>query len=103
LTQIDRDRGRFKPPTLRNIAVTAPYMHDGSMATLEEVVRFYERGGRLTTTGPDAGDGKLNPNKSPFVGGFVITDQERADLIAFLQALTDDAFLADPTLSDPFQ
>jgi cytochrome c peroxidase len=103
LTQIDGDRGRFKPPTLRNIAVTAPYMHDGSMATLDEVVRSYERGGRLTTTGPDAGDGKLNPNKSPFVGGFVITDQERADLIAFLEALTDDAFLADPTLSDPFQ
>lgn len=103
LTQLDADRGRYKPPTLRNIAVTAPYMHDGSMATLDEVVRFYERGGRLTTTGPNAGDGKLNPNKSPFVGGFVLTDQERADLVAFLEALTDDAFLTDPTLSDPFQ
>ncbi|MBL0217412.1 MAG: di-heme enzyme [Myxococcales bacterium] len=103
LTQLDSDRGRYKPPTLRNIAVTAPYMHDGSMATLDEVVRFYERGGRLTTTGPNVGDGRLNPNKSPFVGGFVLTDQERSDLIAFLEALTDDAFLTDPTLSDPFQ
>jgi len=102
LTQLDTDRGRYKPPTLRNIAVTAPYMHDGSMTTLDEVVRFYERGGRLTPSGPNAGDGKLNPNKSPFVGGFTLTDQERADLIAFLEALTDDAFLTDPTLSDPF-
>jgi len=103
LTQLDADRGRFKPPSLRNVAVTAPYMHDGSMATLDEVVRFYERGGRLTTTGPDAGDGKLNPNKSPFVGGFTLTDQERSDLIAFLEALTDDALLTDATLSDPFE
>jgi cytochrome c peroxidase len=103
LTQIDSDRGRYKPPSLRNIAMTAPYMHDGSMTTLDEVVRFYERGGRLTTTGPNAGDGKLNPNKNPFVNGFVLTDQERADLIAFLEALTDEAFLTDPTLSDPFQ
>jgi len=103
LTQVDTDRGRYKPPTLRNIAVTGPYMHDGSMATLDEVVRSYERGGRLTATGPNAGDGKLNPNKSPFVGGFSLTDQDRADLIAFLEALTDDAFLTDATLSDPFQ
>jgi len=102
LTQVDADRGRYKPPTLRNIAVTAPYMHDGSMTTLDEVVRSYERGGRLTPSGPDAGDGKLNPYKSPFVGGFTLTDEERADLIAFLVALTDDAFLTDPTLADPF-
>lgn len=96
------DRGRFRPPTLRNIAVTAPYMHDGSMATLEEVVRFYERGGRLIETGPNAGDGRFNPYKSPFVPGFELTDQERADLIAFLEALTDEDFLVDPSLSDPF-
>jgi len=102
LTQLDADRGRYKPPTLRNIAVTAPYMHDGSVATLDEVVRLYERGGRLTETGPNAGDGKLNPYKSPFVGGFTLTDQERADLIAFLEALTDEAFLNDPSLADPF-
>lgn len=103
LTQVAADRGRYKPPTLRNIAVTAPYMHDGSMSTLDEVVRFYERGGRLTPSGPNAGDGKLNPNKSPFVGGFTLTDEERTDLIAFLEALTDDGFLSDPTLADPFQ
>lgn len=102
LTQVDADRGRYRPPTLRNIAVTAPYMHDGSMVTLDEVIRFYERGGRLIVDGPNAGDGKLNPYKSPFVAGFTLTDQERADLIAFLEALTDDVFLTDPSLSDPF-
>lgn len=102
LTYEPGDRGRFKPPTLRNIALTGPYMHDGSVATLEEVIAIYERGGRLIESGPYAGDGKLNPNKNAFVGGFELTDQERADLIAFLHALTDDAFIADPTLSDPF-
>lgn len=101
-TQDPLDRGRYKPPTLRNIALTAPYMHDGSIATLDEVVRFYERGGRLISTGPDAGDGMLNPNKSVFVPGFTLTDQERTDLIAFLEALTDHQFITDPTLADPF-
>jgi len=102
LTQDPLDRGRFRPPSLRNVALTAPYMHDGSIATLDEVIRFYERGGRLIQTGPNAGDGKLNPNKSPFVPGFTLTDQERADLIAFLEALTDQQFVTDPTLADPF-
>jgi cytochrome c peroxidase len=102
VTFLDADRGRFRPPTLRNIAVTGPYMHEGSMATLDEVLRFYERGGRDVPSGPDAGDGKLNPYKSTFVAGFTLTDQERADLIAFLSALTDDAFLTDPSLADPF-
>lgn len=102
LTQVEADRGRYRPPTLRNIAVTAPYMHDGSMATLDEVIRFYERGGRLIAAGPNAGDGKLNPHKSPFVAGFMLTDQQRSDLIAFLEALTDNDFLTDPSLSNPF-
>jgi cytochrome c peroxidase len=98
----DADRGRYRPPTLRNVGVTAPYMHDGSVETLEEVVAFYERGGRLIDAGPNTGDGKLNPNKSSFVGGFVLTDEERTDLLDFLRALTDDDFLTDPTLADPF-
>jgi cytochrome c peroxidase len=102
VTFLDEDRGRFRPPTLRNIAVTAPYMHEGSMATLDEVLRFYERGGRDIPSGPDAGDGRLSPYKSSFVAGFTLTDQERADLIAFLTALTDETFLADPALADPF-
>ncbi|MCW5802524.1 MAG: di-heme enzyme [Deltaproteobacteria bacterium] len=102
VTFTDGDQGRFRPPTLRNIAVTAPYMHDGSMATLDDVLTFYERGGRLIESGPNAGDGKLNPHKSSFVGGFTLTAQERADLLAFFAALTDDTFLTDPSLSDPF-
>jgi len=96
------DKGRFKPPSLRNIAVTAPYMHDGSIATLEEVIDHYARGGRLIESGPYAGDGKDNPNKSAFVNGFIISDQEKEDLLAFLRALTDDDLLNNPAFSDPF-
>ncbi len=98
----DGDRGRYRPPTLRNVGVTGPYMHDGSVETLEEVIAIYERGGRLIEEGPTAGDGREHPNKSPFVGGFILTDQERTDLLAFLRALTDEAFLTDESLSDPF-
>jgi cytochrome c peroxidase len=94
--------GRFKAPTLRNIALTAPYMHDGSIATLEEVLAHYERGGRLVSEGPNAGDGKTNPFKSTFVKGFTLNDDERRQVLAFLRALTDDAFVTDPRFSDPF-
>lgn len=97
-----RDMGRFKAPTLRNIAVTAPYMHDGSIATLEDVVAHYERGGRLIEEGDNAGDGLRSPYKSEFIRGFAITDEERADLIAFLQSLSDEAVLQGPRWSDPF-
>lgn len=102
LTNDPADMGRFRPPTLRNIALTAPYMHDGSLANLEEVVRFYERGGRLTTAGPNKGDGRLSPLKNGLVAGFKITDQQRQDLVAFLQSLTDEEFLNNPRFSDPF-
>ncbi len=96
------DKGRFKPPSLRNIALTAPYMHDGSIATLEEVLDHYARGGRLIEDGPNAGDGALNPNKSAFVSGFAMTEREKADIIAFLEALTDEELLTNPAYSDPF-
>jgi len=96
------DMGRFKPPTLRNIAVTAPYMHDGSIATLDEVLDHYARGGRNVTEGPWVGDGSENPYKEIFVSGFTLTAQERADLLAFLRALTDEEFLTNPAFADPF-
>ncbi len=96
------DMGRFKAPTLRNVGVTAPYMHDGSVETLEEVVRLYEEGGQRLTMGIDAGDGRANPLKSPIINGFILSDEERADLLAFLNALTDPSFLTDPRFSDPF-
>jgi cytochrome c peroxidase len=96
-----RDMGRFKAPTLRNIAVTAPYMHDGSAKTLEDVVAHYERGGRLLESGPYAGDGRRNPYKSEFIRGFELSVGEREDLIAFLESLTDQTVLTDSRWSDP--
>ena len=95
------DMGRFRAPSLRNVAVTAPYLHDGSAQTLEEVVRIYEAGGRLIEHGPYAGDGSRSPLKSGLVAGFTLTDAERTDLIAFLGALTDETFLTDPRFADP--
>ena len=97
-----RDMGRFRAPTLRNIVLTAPYMHDGSVDTLANVIRHYERGGRLIEEGPYAGDGNTNPFKSEFVRGFEITDQERDDLIAVMNTLTDDAMVLDPRWSSPW-
>lgn len=96
------DMGRFRAPSLRNVAVTAPYMHDGSIATLSEVVDHYARGGRLIAEGPFAGDGAENPLKSEFVQGFELSDSEKADLVAFLEALTDPDFLANPAFSNPW-
>jgi cytochrome c peroxidase len=77
-------------------------MHDGSIATLEEVVDHYARGGRAIESGPNAGDGFDNPNKSSFLNGFEITEQEKQDLVAFLRSLTDEDLLTNPALSDPF-
>lgn len=102
ITHRAEDMGKFRPPTLRNVAVTAPYMHDGSIATLEEVLDTYAAGGRHVREGPYAGDGRRNRFKSGFVPGFPITDQEKQDLLAFLHALTDESFLTDPRFSDPF-
>jgi cytochrome c peroxidase len=97
-----RDMGAHKAPTLRNIALTAPYMHDGSIATLEDVIDHYARGGRLITSGPHAGDGKLSPMKNGFVNGFSITADEKADLLAFLRSLTDSSFVTDPRFANPW-
>ncbi len=95
--------GRFRAPTLRNVGVTAPYMHDGSIATLEEVVAFYAAGGRDITSGPNAGDGRLNPFKSPLIDNIDLDARDQADLVAFLRTLTDRRFLTDPKLSNPFR
>jgi cytochrome c peroxidase len=72
------DHGKFKTPTLRNIARTAPYMHDGAMATLGEVIDHFASGGHP------------HPNRSPEMRTFVLSPQERSDLIAFLHALNDE-------------
>ncbi len=102
VTRAPDDMGRFKAPSLRNIALTAPYMHDGSIATLTDVIRHYEAGGRTVTGGPHRGVGARNVHKSEFVKGFTVTDEERRDLVAFLESLTDLAFTSDPRFSDPW-
>ena len=101
LTAKPADMGRFKAPTLRNVAVTAPYMHDGSIATLDEVIDHYAAGGRSIHSGPNAGDGSNSPLKDKFLVGFILSQSERADLIAFLESLTDETFLHDPRFADP--
>jgi cytochrome c peroxidase len=102
LTHDPVDVGKFKAPSLRNIAVTAPYMHDGSVATLEEAIDHYAAGGRTIANGAYQGVGRDNPNKSNTIGGFMLTKEQRADLIAFLDTLTDEALLSDPRFSNPW-
>ncbi len=87
-----RDTGRFRAPTLRNIALTAPYMHDGSIPTLEAVIDHYAAGGRA---------GADNRYKSPLLRGFSISAGERQDLIEFLRSLTDETFVTDARFVDP--
>jgi cytochrome c peroxidase len=102
-TGIPEDMGKFRAPSLQNVAVTAPYFHDGSAPTLLDVLSVYESGGRLIEEGPNTGDGRTNPHKSGLIRGFTLTDQERADLIEFLESLTDESFLSDSRFSNPFE
>lgn len=76
VTKKSEDHGKFKTPTLRNITRTAPYMHDGSLKTLEEVIAFYDRGGRL------------NPNLDKEIKPLQLTKVEKVDLLEFLKSLT---------------
>lgn len=87
--------GQFKTPTLRNVAVTAPYMHDGRFATLDEVVEHYNEGGEDSPT-VDAFMKFVDPDLT-----MELTPQKKAQVIAFLQQLTDTAFLTNPAFSDP--
>lgn len=98
------DMGRFRVPSLRNVALTAPYLHDGSAGTLEEVVAIYAAGGRVIRSGLNAGDGRLNPFKSATVqavGDAKLSAQEQSDLVAFLRTLTDETFVRDTRLGPP--
>ena len=92
------DMGKFRTASLRNVAVTAPYMHDGSIATLEQVIRqHYALAGR-------AGGGKTgaSPLRSELIAGFEVTEQEVADVVAFLNTLTDENFLKNPAHANPW-
>jgi cytochrome c peroxidase len=89
VTRRAADMGRFRAPTLRNIAVTAPYMHDGSIPTLDAVVLHYATGGHASRL------------RSDRVRGFLMTAGERGDLVAFLESLTDQSFLTNPSFAAP--
>jgi cytochrome c peroxidase len=98
-----RDMGAFRAPSLRNVALTAPYFHDGSAATLREVLGFYSQGGRNVEHGPRSGDGRLNPYKSGLIVRVGFSEQEIGDLLAFLESLTDESLLRKSAHSDPWQ
>lgn len=84
LTKLESDRGKFKVPTLRNIALTSPYMHDGSFKTLESVIDNYNKGGIA------------HKNKSGFIKPLGLSKDEQKNLIAFLNTLTDIHFINNP-------
>lgn len=84
VTGQERDKGAFKTPTLRSILETAPYMHDGIFLSLEEVIEFLDKGGGA------------NPNLSPLMKPLGLTQEEKADLLAFLEALTGAPLIIEP-------
>ena len=86
LTNLESDRALFKIPSLRNVSITAPYMHDGSVATLREVIDHYDSGGQA------------HPNKSTLIRPLHLTESEKDDLVAFLQMLIDPTFIHNPHL-----
>lgn len=96
-TGLAADMGRFRTPSLRNVAMTAPYMHDGTVLTLEDVIAHYAAGGRA------AGEGGPSPLADSRIAGFFLTSGETADLVAFLESLTDRTFLSDESLQSPFR
>ena len=78
------------------------FTHDGSIGTLDEVLDHYAAGGRTIAAGPNRGIGHDNPNKSLIVRGFAVTADQKRDLIAFLETLTDTDLLRDPRFADPW-
>jgi len=92
ITGRPEDAGRFRTPGLRNVAVTAPYMHDGSIPDLRGVLAHYANAGRAPG----------HPAKDGMITGFSASDEEIADIIAFLESLTDEGFLTNPALADPW-
>jgi cytochrome c peroxidase len=95
------DDGKFRAPTLRNIALTAPYMHDGSIETLSVVIDHYAAGGRSIEQGDYFGNGSVNIRKSPLLTGFELTDAEKNALLEFLDSLTDYSLLEDARFAAP--
>ena len=102
-TGVAADEGKFKVPSLRNIELTAPYMHDGRFATLEQVVDFYSTG---IVDNPNLSPPLRVPTPPGAPPGPALrlnfTPAQKAALVAFLKTLTDASFLSDPRLSNPF-
>ena len=96
ITGLNEDMGTFKMPSLRNVELTAPYMHDGRFATLEEVLDHYQTG---VKSHPNRGVQLPNGGYGPIT----LSDQDKANIIAFLKTLTDNTLTTDPKYSDPFQ
>lgn len=101
-THKKQDNGKFRIPSLRNVALTAPYMHDGSVETLPEVIDIYANGGRGDVGDKLYGNGPTNTMKHKFISGFKISDQEKSDLVVFLQSLTDTTYLQNKMFLNPF-
>lgn len=102
LTGLPQDEGLFKVPSLRNIELTAPYMHDGRFATLEQVVEFYNSG---VVNHPNLSPPLKNPPNAPSPGAprrLNLTAAQKAALVAFLKTLTDPVLISNPKFSDPF-
>jgi cytochrome c peroxidase len=97
-TGLSSDRGRFKVPTLRNIALTAPYMHDGRFKTLEEVIDHYSGHIRESASLSTFLRGESN---EPGSGSLKLLPYEKKEIIAFLNMLTDSSFVNNPNFSDP--
>ena len=95
------DLGRFRTPSLRNVELTGPYMHNGIFDSLDAVLDFYSRGGQKTEADALAGDGAKKPFKSSYVTGFRLSLQEKKDVIEFLKSLTDLTFTQDQRYSEP--
>lgn len=94
ITGNPKDNGRFKTPSLRNLAFTAPYMHDGRFATLEEVVAFYSNGVHASANV----DSRMGTVRS---GGAKLTPLQQKQMVAFLLSLSDSAFVSDPRFGPP--
>jgi len=90
-TGLSGDSLMIKVPTLRNLAFTAPYLHDGSIETLEQVIGLYETGGSSNVN-----------NKHALITGFKLNSQERRDLLSFLLSLSDSSVLKNPAYANPF-
>jgi cytochrome c peroxidase len=102
ISKNDKDNGRFRVPTLRNLLFTAPYYHDGSEASLLQVVNNYATGGRNISEGEYKGNGNKNSLKHPLITGFDISESQKIDLVNFLQSLSDSSLLYNKLWANPF-